>query len=130
MTAGAVGRRAVACHVASYTAVQLGTTLAVTRALGYRIPPGALLAGAALNASTHAAIDRGALLMWLAKKARQTGYIEHCKAARADADGNVTWELTGPGSSWMELDEALHRVVGVGAAALTTWLATRTPRHQ
>lgn len=51
----------------------------------------------------HAAIDRGALLLWLAKKAGKTGYIEHCKAARVD-DGKATSELTGPGSAWMELD--------------------------
>ncbi|MFJ3481569.1 hypothetical protein [Streptomyces microflavus] len=52
-------RRAVACHVASNTAVQLGVTIAVTRAFGYRVTLASLLAGAAINASTHAAIDRG-----------------------------------------------------------------------
>ena len=125
MTTSALGRRAVACHVASYTAVQLGATVAVTRAFGYRVTPTALLAGAAINASTHAAIDRGALLLWLAKKTGKTGYIEHCKAARIDDDGKATSELTGPGSAWMELDAALHRAIGVGAAAVTTWLTTR-----
>jgi hypothetical protein len=125
MTTSELGRRAVACHVASYTAVQLGATVAITRAFGYRVTPTALLAGAAINASTHAAIDRGALLLWLAKKTKKTGYIEHCQATRVDDDGKVTSELTGPGSAWMELDAALHRVIGVGAAAVTTWLTTR-----
>nr|WSU79021.1 hypothetical protein OG499_39345 [Streptomyces anulatus] len=64
MTTSTLGRRSVACHVASYTAVQLGATIAITRAFGYRITPAALLAGAAINAGTHAAIDRGALLLW------------------------------------------------------------------
>lgn len=37
MTSSALGRRAVACHVASYTAVQLGASVALTRAFGYRV---------------------------------------------------------------------------------------------
>ncbi|MFE5596284.1 hypothetical protein ACFQ9B_39425, partial [Streptomyces sp. NPDC056549] len=91
-------------NVASYTAVQLGATFAITRAFGYRVTPTALLAGAAINASTHAAIDRGAVLLWLAGKTGKTGYIEHCKAARVDDYGKATAELTGPGSAWIELD--------------------------
>ncbi|MCM2424196.1 hypothetical protein [Streptomyces sp. RKAG293] len=125
-TASSLGRRAVACHVASYTAVQLGATIAITRAFGYRVTPTALLAGAAINAGTHAAIDRGAVLLWLAKKTKKTGYIEHCQAVRLDDEGVLTKELTGPGSAWMELDAALHRAIGIGAAAVTTWLTTRS----
>ncbi|MFJ1838987.1 hypothetical protein ACIOJ9_34620 [Streptomyces sp. NPDC088175] len=60
----------------------------------------------------------------LAKKTGKTGYIEHCQAVRLDDDGKATKELTGPGSSWMELDAALHRAIGIGAAAVTTWLTT------
>jgi hypothetical protein len=105
--------------------VQLGATVAITRAFGYRVTPTALLAGAAINAGTHAAIDRGAVLLWLAKKTGKTGYIEHCKAARVDDDGKATSELTGPGSAWMELDAALHRSIGIAAAAVTTLLTTR-----
>ncbi|MEV7683217.1 hypothetical protein AB0O64_32450 [Streptomyces sp. NPDC088341] len=125
MTASTLGRRAVACHVASYTAVQLGVAVGVTRAFGYRVTPTAFLAGAVINAGTHAAVDRGALLLWLAKKTGKTGYIKHCQAARVDDDGTATAELTGPGSAWMELEAALHRAIGVGAAAVTTWLTTR-----
>ncbi|MFG2681238.1 hypothetical protein [Streptomyces sp. NPDC048392] len=125
MTASARGRRAVALHVATYTAIQTGAAVALTRAFGYRVPASALLAGAAINGVTHAAIDRGALFLWLAKKAGQTGYIEHCQAVRLDKDGTPKKEINGPGTAWIELDAALHRVIGVGAAAVTTWLATR-----
>jgi hypothetical protein len=125
MTASRLGRRAVTCHVASYTAVQLAAAIGITRAFGYRPRPAALLAGAAINAATHAVIDRGALLLWLARKTGKSGYVEHCKAVRLDGDGNATAELTGPGSAWMELDAALHRTVGVVAAAVTTYLTTR-----
>ncbi|MEU5161252.1 hypothetical protein AB0G74_16820 [Streptomyces sp. NPDC020875] len=124
MTISTLGRRAAVCHVASYTAVQLAATISITRAFGYRITPAALVAGAAINASTHVAIDRGAVLLWLAKKTGKTGYIEHCQALRLD-EGDISQEITGPGSAWMELDAALHRAIGIGAAAVTTWLTTR-----
>ncbi len=42
-TASAYGRRSVSRHVASYSAVQLASALAVTRTLGYRVPARALL---------------------------------------------------------------------------------------
>ncbi len=119
------GRRAVALHVATYTAIQSGAAIALTRTFGYRVPASALLAGAAINGFTHAAIDRGALFLWLAKKARKTGYIEHCQAVRLDKDGTPTKEINGPGTAWIELDGALHRFIGVIGAAVTTWLATR-----
>ncbi|GGQ47743.1 hypothetical protein ACFFKE_08380 [Streptomyces mutabilis] len=123
--ASILGRHHVTRHVASYTAVQVAATIGITRVFGYRLTPTALLAGAAINAGTHAAIDRGALLLWLAKKTKKTGYIEHCQAVRLDDEGVVTKEVTGPGSAWMELDAALHRAIGIGAAAVTTWLTTR-----
>ncbi|MEW9513853.1 hypothetical protein [Streptomyces bacillaris] len=37
MTTSTLGRRAVACHVASYSAVQLAATIGITRAFGYRV---------------------------------------------------------------------------------------------
>ncbi|GAA2125343.1 hypothetical protein GCM10009759_77360 [Kitasatospora saccharophila] len=125
MTADARARRAVAVHVATYTAIQSSAALALTRAFGYRVPASALLAGAAINAGTHAAIDRGPLLLWLADRARLRGYIDHCQAVRLDGDGEAHAEINGPGTAWFELDAALHRAVGVCAAAVTTWLATR-----
>ncbi|MFJ7063570.1 hypothetical protein ACIQVA_38995 [Streptomyces microflavus] len=125
MTTSHLGRRAVAFHMASYTAVHLAATIGITRVFGYRVTPAALLAGAAINASTPAAIDRGALLLWLAKKTKKTGYIEQkCQTVRMDDEGALTREVNGPGIAWMELDAALQRAVGVGAAAVTTWLTT------
>lgn len=125
MTASQRGRRAVASHVASYTAVQVGAAVAITRSFGYRVPASALLAGAVINGLTHAVIDRGAALLWLADKTRKRGYIDHCQAARVDDEGTVRKEATGPGTAWIELDAALHRIIGVGAAVVTTWLSTR-----
>jgi len=125
MTASARGRRAVAWHVVTYTAVQTGAAVAVTRAFGYRIPASALLAGALINGTTHAAIDRGAAFLWLADRLGKRGYLDHCQAVRLDEDGTATAEINGPGTAWIELDAALHRVIGVGAAAVTTWLAIR-----
>lgn len=126
MKASARGRRAVAVHVASYTAIQTGAAVAITRAFGARIPTSALLAGVVINGVTHAVIDRGAAFLWLADKARKRGYVEHCQAVRIDENGDVKAEINGPGTAWIELDAALHRIIGVGAAAVTTWLATRS----
>ncbi|WP_331720098.1 hypothetical protein OG762_51620 (plasmid) [Streptomyces sp. NBC_01136] len=125
MTASARGRRSVAVHVATYTAIQTGAAVALTHAFGYRLPAGALLTGAAINGVTHAAIDRGAFFLWLADRTGQRGYVEHCQALRLDKDGATVQEINGPGTAWIELDAALHRIIGVGAAAVTTWLATR-----
>jgi hypothetical protein len=125
MTASQLGRRSVARHVASYSAVQVAATVAVTRTLGYRLPAKALLAGAAINAGTNLVIDRREPLLWLAGKASKRGYVDHCTAARVAADGTVSAELSGPGTALMELNQALHRAIGVGAALVTTWLATR-----
>ncbi|MFC1428546.1 hypothetical protein ACEZCY_35830 [Streptacidiphilus sp. N1-12] len=129
LTASARGRQAAASHVASYTAVQVAAALAVTRALGYRIPTTALLAGTAVNALTHAALDRGALLLWLADKTGKAGYLNHCQAARLGANGTVTNEINGPGTAWLALDDAAHRAIGATAAAVTTWLAVRKGRR-
>ncbi|MFF4583738.1 hypothetical protein ACFY15_36120 [Streptomyces sp. NPDC001373] len=90
----------------------------------------ALLAGAAVDRATHAAIDRGALFPWLAGKTGQPGYVEHCQAVRLDENGHADTEINCPESTCVELDAALHRNVGVGAAAVTTWLATRRRGRQ
>ncbi|MEU8434512.1 hypothetical protein AB0F18_16635 [Streptomyces sp. NPDC029216] len=123
-SASARGRRAVARHSAEYTAIQTGLALTLTRAFGYRVSPAALLAGAAINGLTHAAIDRGAFFLWLADRTGKRGYVDHCQATRLDPDGGAHEEITGPGSAWMELDEALHRFIGVSAAAVTVLLTT------
>ncbi|MDX3232511.1 hypothetical protein [Streptomyces sp. ME19-01-6] len=125
MTASSFGRRCAARHVASYTAGQLASAVAITRALGYRVPARALLTGAAINAATHLIIDRRKPLLWLADKLGKTSYVEHCTVVRKPG-GDA--EISGPGSALMELDQALHRAIGVGAALTTTVLATRHRR--
>ncbi|MFJ3218275.1 hypothetical protein ACIPLC_20435 [Kitasatospora sp. NPDC086801] len=126
MTAGAFGLRCAAQHVLSYSAVQTAGALAITRACGYRLPAAPLLAGTLVNGLTHALIDRGPVLAGLARLAGRTDYIEACKALRLDEDGEVTTSLYGPGTSWHELDQALHRGISVAAAAVIAWLAVRS----
>ena len=124
-TATQVGRWAAGRHVASYTAWQVAGTVAVTRALGYKVPARALLAGAMVNSVTHFVIDRRESLLWLAGRAGKAGYIAHCSAVRIGDDGNLAAEASGPGTALMELDQALHRGIGVVAAVVTAWIATR-----
>ncbi|UJW36875.1 hypothetical protein L3Q67_45230 (plasmid) [Saccharothrix sp. AJ9571] len=128
---GAAGRRACARHVGSYSAGQLAAAAAVTRALGYRVPPAALLTGTAINAITHYVIDRRTPLTaflgsaW-ARRLRLVGngkldYLRHATVQRRD--GVV--DTSGPGTALMECDQALHRILGVLASAVITVLATR-----
>ncbi|MGW2109509.1 hypothetical protein [Streptomyces sp. NPDC001948] len=129
-TASAYGRRSVSRHVASYSAVQLASTLAVTRTLGYRVPASALLTGAAINALTHAILDRREPLLWLADKAGKSGYIKHATIVRkAGGEGTeypkAVQDASGPGTALMELDQAAHRAIGVAAALVTTWITLR-----
>ncbi|WP_031522607.1 hypothetical protein [Streptomyces sp. NRRL F-5123] len=126
MTASAYGRGCVTRHVASYSAVQTAAVVAVTHACGVRIPARALLAGAAINSLTHAALDRREPLLWLAARTGKAGYIQHATAVRKP--GDTTAELSGPGTALMALDESAHRAIGVAAALVTTWLATRAAR--
>ena len=121
---GRAGRAACARHVATYTAGQTTAAAAVTLTLGYRLPARAWLAGAAINAATHYVIDRRAPLVrflrtrWVGKG----GYLDHCTAQRRP--GVV--DTAGPGTALMEMDQATHRLIGVAAAAVTTWLAARS----
>ncbi|MFG2878856.1 hypothetical protein ACGFYU_28295 [Streptomyces sp. NPDC048337] len=129
-TASAYGRRSVSRHVASYSGVQLASTLAVTRTLGYRIPAVALLTGAAINAITHGILDRRDPLLWLAEKTGKTGYIKHATVVRkAGGEGTeypkAVQDISGPGTALMELDQAAHRAIGVAAALVTTWITLR-----
>ncbi|MFD5899643.1 hypothetical protein [Streptomyces sp. NPDC060366] len=129
-TASAYGRRSVSRHVASYSAVQLASTLAVTRTLGYRVPAAALLTGAAINAITHGIIDRRDPLLWLAEKTGKGGYIKHATVVRkAGGEGTeypkAVQDVSGPGTALMELDQAAHRAIGVAAALVTTWITLR-----
>lgn len=129
-TASSYGRRSASRHVASYSAVQLASTLAVTRTLGYRVPAVALLTGAVINAITHGIIDRRDPLLWLAEKAGKGGYIKHAAVVRkAGGEGTAypepVQDVSGPGTALMELDQAAHRAIGVAAALVTTWITLR-----
>ncbi|RPK32407.1 hypothetical protein EES39_38635 [Streptomyces sp. ADI92-24] len=129
MTATRLGWISAARHVASYSAGQLAGTVIVTRSLGYRVPIGALLAGAGINGFTHLVIDKRQPLLWLASQAGKGGYVDHCTVVRnIDEKGTVQVESSGPGSAAFELDQALHRAIGVGAALVTSWLTLRSTR--
>ncbi|MBB6439403.1 hypothetical protein [Streptomyces candidus] len=129
MTATRLGWISAARHVASYSAGQLAGTLIVTRTLGYRVPVGALLVGAGINGFTHLVIDKRQPLLWLAARAGKGGYVEHCTVVRKiDEEGTVQVESSGPGSAAFELDQALHRGIGVMAALVTSWLTLRSTK--
>lgn len=125
VSASAYGRLCAVRHVAAYTAVQTAAAVLLTRLLGVRVKPRSLAVGMLINAVTHAVIDRRAPLYALADLARKTGYIEHCGAVRQKPDGGFAVEQGGPGSAAFELDQALHRLIGVFAAAVTAWAATK-----
>ncbi|MBA8932141.1 hypothetical protein BC739_009400 [Kutzneria viridogrisea] len=112
-------------HAFSYEAVQVAATLAATRTCGYRVPVPALLAGAVINATTHAVIDRGPVFQWLAAKFNKAEYLERATVVRTP-DGPAC--PNGPGTAWIELDAALHEVIGVGSALVRTAIALRFGR--
>lgn len=125
MTATQLGQRAAARHVTGYGAGQVAGALAITRVLGYRLPLGALAAGAVLNAATHWIIDRRRPLMALARAAGKDGYLRSVTVVRTC---HQSPDATGPGTATFELDRSAHRAIGLAAAAFTAWLATRTPK--
>ncbi|MFJ8388559.1 hypothetical protein ACIQ9Q_29360 [Streptomyces sp. NPDC094438] len=129
MSATRLGWISAARHVASYSAGQLAGTVIVTRTLGYRVPVGALLAGAGINGFTHLVIDKRQPLLWLASRVGKGGYVEHCTVVRkVDEEGAAQVESSGPGSAAFELDQALHRAIGVGAALVTSWISLRSTK--
>lgn len=130
LTADRHGLECTARHVASYSAVQAAGALAVTRALGYRLPLSALAAGTAVNAVTHGLLDRGPALEALARLLGKQEYLARCQTVRPAEDGSVRTDPYGPGTAWMEIDQAGHRLVSVTAAAVTAWLAVRIDRRR
>ncbi|MFD3890430.1 hypothetical protein [Streptomyces microflavus] len=129
MTATRLGWISAARHVASYSAGQVTGTLLLTRALGYRVPASALVAGAGINGLTHLVIDKRQPLLWLAAKAGKSGYVEHCTVVRRlDEKGAARPEESGPGTALFELDQALHRSIGAVAAVTTAWLTIRSTK--
>ena len=122
VTATQLGRLACALHVAMQTGAHLAATVAITRLVGYRVPPAALLAGALINAPTHFALDRGRLLEKLADWARKTDYIGAFGVVREPGDEPM---LVGAGTAWNEMDRSAHRGIGWFATAVTVALALR-----
>lgn len=125
---GPNGARCCARHVASYTAVQILGAVAVTRALGYRVPLPALLAGMAVNAGTHYVIDRREPFeeflrhRWI----KRGGYLDHATVQRRPG----VIDVAGPGTALMEMDQAAHRLISVLASLIITWLAVRWGRRR
>ncbi|MFG2844231.1 hypothetical protein ACGF12_13815 [Kitasatospora sp. NPDC048296] len=125
MSATTLGRISAARHVLCYGAVQTAATLTVTRALGFRPRPAALLAGAAINLGTHLIIDRRRPLLRLAVRVGKGDYVKACTVVRAEGKAA---DSGGPGTALFELDQALHRTIGLAAAAVSAALAVRNTR--
>ncbi|GAA1992603.1 hypothetical protein [Amycolatopsis minnesotensis] len=124
----AVGRRAATAHVLTYAAGQLVVTEAVARALGLRLPWRARLAGAVINFGTHWIIDRRRFLLWLAKRVNhKDSFIALATVMRKPDSAPDT---SGPGTALSDLDQGLHKALGVLAAAVTARLAVPGPRHR
>lgn len=119
---------AMACvrHVATYNTGQTLAATAVTRLLGYRVPARAVLAGLAINVSTHYVIDRREPLIRVLRSRwiRKGPYLDHATVQRRED----VIDTAGPGTALMEMDQAAHRLIGVAASLVTTYLAVRTTR--
>ncbi|MEU8309796.1 hypothetical protein AB0C84_40120 [Actinomadura sp. NPDC048955] len=122
LTVSQLGRRAAARHATTYAVGQVAAAAVVLRLLGYRVPVVALLAGAVVNGTSHAVVDRRRFLIALAA---QTGHADFL------AEGVVLRKLgqdpdnSGPATALYELDLALHSLFAVPAAVLTARLAVR-----
>lgn len=126
MTASELGRRCAAHHVLTYTLGQAAASAGVRRVLGLRVPWRELLAGTAINALTHYVIDRREPLNWFLRS-RFVGkrtYLEDSTVQRKP--GAV--DDSGPGTGLYECDQAVHRLIGVAAALMTTRMAVRSRR--
>ncbi len=102
---GAEGHKALAGHVASYTATQAAALLVGNRVLGLGLRPRSMAAALALSASTHYLIDR----RWPVRK-----------AAEATGKG-AFYELGGPLGGAYLLDQATHHL----AEGFAAYLAVR-----
>uniref|UniRef100_UPI003EB6B0B8 hypothetical protein n=2 Tax=Amycolatopsis TaxID=1813 RepID=UPI003EB6B0B8 len=77
----------------------------------------------AVNAVTHYVIDRREPFKRFLRSrfVGKGGYLAHATVQRRE--GVV--DEGGPGTALMEMDQAAHRLIGVAASLLTTYLATR-----
>lgn len=102
---GAPGHKALARHVATYTATQAAALLAGNRLLGLRLRPRSMAAALALSAGTHYLIDRRWPIQRLAGAIGKAGF----------------YELGGPLGGAYLLDQAAHHA----AEAVAAYLAVR-----
>ncbi|MFD8155325.1 MULTISPECIES: transcriptional regulator [Streptomyces] len=91
---GAEGHKALAGHVASYTATQAAALLIGNRVLGLGLRPRSMAAALALSGATHYLIDR----RWPVRK-----------TAEATGKGSF-YELGGPLGGAYLLDQATHHL--------------------
>lgn len=122
LTATQLGRLACAVHVLMQTGAHVAATLTITRLVGYRVPPAALLAGALINAPTHFALDRGRLLEALADWFGKATYLNNFGVVRKPGADAM---LVGAGTAWNEMDRSAHRGIGWFATAVTVGLALK-----
>ncbi|SFB64770.1 hypothetical protein SAMN05216266_14714 [Amycolatopsis marina] len=123
-----VGRRATTSHVLTYAAGQLVVTEAVARTLGMRSPWRARLVGAAINFGTHWIIDRRRFLLWLAQRVNHKDtFISYATVMRKP---DTPPDTSGPGTALYDLDQGLHKALGIVAAAVTARLAVPGPRRR
>ncbi|MQS17596.1 hypothetical protein F7Q99_36775 [Streptomyces kaniharaensis] len=123
--AGTLGWLCAARHGLTYSGVQLTAGVAVTRALGYRLPARAWLAGTAITLVTHTVIDRRRPLTAVARCLGKGGYLETATVVRTPGEAP---DHGGPGTALFELDQAAHRALGVLAAVVTAVVARRGDR--
>ncbi|MFE0457781.1 hypothetical protein ACFW1A_00790 [Kitasatospora sp. NPDC058965] len=125
VTGSTLGRLCAVRHSLTYSAVQLGAAVAVTRTLGFRVPARAWLAGTAVTLATHTLIDRRRPLIAAAEALGKGGYLERATVVRS---AGKTPDPAGPGTALFELDQSAHRALGVLAAVVTAVVARRTGR--
>ncbi|WP_157617287.1 hypothetical protein [Saccharomonospora marina] len=123
-----VGRRAATAHVLTYAAGQLVVTEFVARVLGLRLPWRARVAGAVINFGTHWIIDRRRFLLWLAKRVNHKDtFIAYATVMRKPGSAPDT---SGPGTALYDLDQGLHKALGIVAAAVAARLAVPGSRRR
>lgn len=97
---GRDGVKACAVHVLVYIACQAWILTVGLALLGIEARPGLAVAGLAVSAATHYAIDRGPVLVWIAA-----------------ATGSAEWIKTTAGR--LAYDQTLHVLVLFACAAVT-----------
>jgi hypothetical protein len=106
------GRRALAAHVATYTATQAVTKAAFYRSVGIRVPVLAQLAGAVTEAVLHAVIDDGRLLAKFARATGKPGFHDKAPGGRA------------------HMDQAAHHQLQIPAGVFATVAVARLVAHR